>query len=198
MRDHDLATHFLERHPTSGGERVSRRRQQDDLVEPERHGLDSAIRRLKRQDAEVERSVEQCVRHLPRRDATDLHGDARVSRREAVDVRQQGMDGRFVGADDDPPAPDLLELPDRQLGLAGQSEQALGVVLKQPAGLGQRAVARGAVEQPLAELILDAPDRLADGRLGPVEPAGRRREAVIGRNREKCRQILQLHKIVLI
>ena len=88
------------------------------------------------------------------------------------------VNGRFVGPHDHPAPPDLLELPDRQLGLACKPEQALGVALEQASGLGQGAVPRGAVEQPLAQLILDPPDRLADGRLGPMEPAGGCREAV--------------------
>ena len=77
------------------------------------------------------------------------------------------------------------------LRLAGQPQQPLRVVLEQAPGFGQRAVARGPVEQPLAQLILDPPDRLADRRLRPVEPAGRRGKAAIGSNREKRRQIRQ-------
>jgi hypothetical protein len=78
---------------------------------------------------------------------------------------------RFVRRHDDPAPPHLLQLLDGGLGLAGQAEEALGVVLEQPAGLGQGAVAGGAVEQPLAELVLDAADGLADRRLGARGPA---------------------------
>ena len=78
--------------------------------------------------------------------------------------------------------------------LAGQPQQPLRVVLEQAAGLGQRAVAGRPVEQPLPQLILDAPDRLADGRLGPVEPAGRGGETPVGGNGEKRGQIRKLHK----
>ena len=67
----------------------------------------------------------------------------------------------------------------------GQPEQPLGVVLEQPAGLGQGAVAGRPVEQALAQLVLDAADRLADGRLGPVEPAGGGGEAPVGGDGEK-------------
>ncbi len=97
-----------------------------------------------------------------------------MQRREPLDERQQRVHGGLVGADDDAAAPDLLQLPDRRLGLAGEPEQPLRVVLQQPPGLGQRAVSRGPVEQLLAQLVLEPPDRLADGRLGPVEPGGRR------------------------
>ena len=117
-----------------------------------------------------------------------------MQRREPLDVRQQAVHGRFVGAHDDPAAADLLELLDGGLRLAGQPEEALGVVLEQPAGLGQRAVAGRPVEQPLAQLVLDAPDRLADGRLGPVQPPGGGGKAPVGGNGEKRGQIRELHK----
>ena len=79
-------------------------------------------------------------------------------------------------------------------GLAGQPEQALGVVLQQPAGLGERAVARRAVEQSLPQLILDAAHRLADGRLRPVEtPRGGGKTAVSGHRQERG-EVRQLHK----
>ena len=79
-------------------------------------------------------------------------------------------------------------------GLAGQPEQALGVVLEQAAGLGQGAVPRRAVEQALPQLILDAADRLADGRLGPVEAPGGGGKTAIRGDGEKCGEIRQLHK----
>ena len=109
-----------------------------------------------------------------RRTSTATFG---CERREALDVRQQAVDRRLVGAHDDAAAAHLLQLLDGGLRLAGEPEQALGVVLEQAPGLGQRAVAGGPVEQPLAQLVLDPADRLADGRLGPVQPAGGRRKS---------------------
>ena len=114
---------------------------------------------------------------------------------EALDVRQQAVDGRLVGADDDPAARGPAAAPGWPSAASPASpSRRCGVVLEQAAGLGQGAVPRGAVEQPLAQLILDAPDRLADGRLGPVEPPGGRGEAPVRRNRQESGQIRQLHK----
>jgi hypothetical protein len=42
---------------------------------------------------------------------------------------------------------------DRGLGFLGQAQQPLGVVAQQAAGLGQRGVLGGAVEQPLADAL---------------------------------------------
>jgi hypothetical protein len=68
------------------------------------------------------------------------------------------------------------------------------VVLKQTARFSERAVARRAVEQALADLVLDAANRLADSGLSAVQPAGGRREASIRRHRDESGQVWQLHK----
>ena len=51
---------------------------------------------------------------------------------EPVEKRKEGMDGRLVGADDDTPAADLLELADRDLGICGEAQQPRRVLLQQP------------------------------------------------------------------
>ena len=145
------------------------------------------VGRLKRQHAEVEAAVEQLGRHLARRHAPHFDARLRMLARETIDDRQQAVDRRLVRPDDDPAAADLLELPDGRLGLAASRSSRVRVVLEQPAGLGQRAVARGAVEQPLAQLVLQPADGLADRRLGPVQLLGGRREASIRRPRRGMR-----------
>ena len=67
--------------------------------------------------------------------------------------------------------------------------------LQQPSRFGQGAVADRAIEQPVAELFLEAPNRLADRRLGAVELLCGHREAALGGNGDKCAQILQLHEM---
>ena len=101
---------------------------------------------------------------------------------EPVDERQHGVHRRFVGADQDAPAPQVAQVLDRAFGLFRQAQQALGVVPEQPAGLGQRGVLGGAVEQALADALLQPPDRLADCGLGPVELRRGPGEAPLGRN----------------
>ena len=164
---------------------VLRRRQQHDVVAAERQRLDAAIGRLERQHAEVEAAIEDRVGDLPRRHAAHVDDDVGMVERELLDVRQQAVDGGLVGADDDAAAADLLQLAHRRLRLVGQPEQPLRVVLEQPSGLGQRAVARRAVEEPLPQLVLDAADRLADGRLGPVQAPRRGGKTAVRRHGEK-------------
>ena len=194
MRDDHLLPDFLDRHAPARRERMLRRGQQDDVVAAEGEGLDAAIRRLEGQDAEVDAAVEHGAGDLARWHAADFHRDLGVQRRELLDVRQQRVHGGFVGPDDDPSAPHLLQLLHRGLGLAGEAEQALRVILEQAPRLGQRAVPGRPVEQALAQLVLDPSDRLADGGLGPVEPPGGGRKAPIRGNGQKRREIRQLHK----
>jgi hypothetical protein len=194
VRDHDLASDFLQRHAVAPRQRMFRRRQQHHVVAAERERLHAAIRRLEREHAEVEAAIEDGVGDLPGRHAPDVDDDVGMSHRESLDVRQQAVHGRFVGADDDAAAAHLLQLADGRLRLAGEPEEPLRIVLQEASGLGQRAVARRAVEQPLAQLILDPPDRLADGGLRPVQAPRRGRKAAIRGHREESRQVRQLHK----
>ena len=63
--------------------------------------------------------------------------------------------------------------------------------------LGQRPVARRPIEELVAELVLEAPDRLADGRLRAVQLLRRLRKAAIGGDRNECVQVLQLHSSII-
>jgi hypothetical protein len=67
-----------------------------------------------------------------------------------------------------------------------QARRALGQSLS---GIGEREAARGAVEQPCAEPLLEPADRLGDGRLRQRQFACRRREGAelhdLGEDRER-------------
>ena len=93
--------------------------------------------------------------------------------------RQQAVHRRLVGADDHPAAPDLLQLPDGRFGVGGQAEEPLRVVLQQPAGLGQRAVADERSNSRSPSSSSSRRMRLADGGLGPVQLLRRGRETAL-------------------
>ena len=112
--------------------------------------------------------------------------------------RQQRVHRRFVGADQHAAAPQVAQLAHRRLGFFGQPHQPLAVVLQHPAGVGQRAALRRAVEQLLAEVVFEAPHRLADGRLGAVDLGRGARKAALFRNREEDPQGCQVHKLLII
>ena len=124
----------------------------------------AALGRLEGDDAEVEAAAGDLGADVARVDAAHVDVDGREALVEPRDERQQAVDGAFVGADEHAAALEVAQLADGRLGLVGQAHQALGVVLQHAARLGQPAVLRRAVEEALAQLVLEAPERLADGR----------------------------------
>ena len=193
VRDHRLTSDLFERHAAPPRERMLRAGEQDDVVAAEREGLDAFFGRLKRDDAEVDRALEHRRRHLTRRDASHVHDRVRMRGGEPLEQRQQRVDRRLVGADDQSAAAQLLQLPHRGLRLAREADEPLRVVLQQLARLGQRAVARRPIEEPLAELVLEPANGLADGRLRAVKLARRGREAALGGDDQERGQVRQLH-----
>ena len=103
-----------------------------------------------------------------------------MPRAEPRDERQQRVHGRLVGADQHAPPPQVPQLAHRLLGLLRQPHQPLRILAEHAARLGQRALLGRAVEQPLAQLVLEAPDGLADRRLGAVQLGRGSREASLG------------------
>ena len=86
------------------------------------------------------------------------------------------MYGRLVRADDDAPAPELLQLPDGGPGVSREREESHGVLAQQTPGLRERPVARCAIEQYVALHCAAQPGRelslcrrrMEDQRLGKV------------------------------
>ena len=75
---------------------------------------------------------------LPCGHAAHVDLDLRVARAEAPDERQQRVDRGLVGADEDPPAPQVAQLADGLLGLLGQPHQPLRVLPQHAARLRER------------------------------------------------------------
>ena len=104
---------------------------------------------------------------------------------EALNQRQDDVDGRFVDPDQNASSTQVTQLLDGGLRLFRQSEQPVGVIAKETPGVGQRGILGGAVEQPFADALLEPSDGLADRRLGAVELHGRAREAPFGGDLQK-------------
>src|SRR5437773_6511131 len=120
---------------------------------------------MERERAEVQAPLLYFDRDLPRRHTAYIERDVRVALAESDNQRQQRVNRRLVGADEHAAAPQVAELADGRFGFFGQAHEPLPVVLQHLAGFGQGAGFRRSVEQLLPELDLEAPDRLADGRL---------------------------------
>ena len=113
---------------------------------------------------------------------------------EARHQRQQRVHGGLVGADQHAAAPQVAQLAHGRFGLLRQPDEPLPVVLQHPPRVGQRAALRRSVEQLLAEVDLEPPDRLADGGLGAVHLGRGAREAALLGDGEKDPQRGQVHK----
>ena len=98
---------------------------------------------------------------------------------------QHRVHRRFVGPDQDTTAPQVAQVADRAFRFFGEAEQALGVIAQQAPGVGERRVLGRAVEQPLADILLETLDGLADRRLRPVQFHGCPGEAAFGGDLEK-------------
>ena len=167
------------------GQRMRRVHEHHQLVLSEHDRAEPRLGGLERQHAEVEAALRDLGADLPRRNAAHVDVHQRVRLPEPLDERQHGVHRRLVGADQHAAAAQVAQVLDGAFGLLGQAQQALGVVAQQPAGVGQRGVLGGPVEQPLADALLEPADRLADRRLGPVQLHGGPREAAFGGDLEK-------------
>ena len=76
-----------------------------------------------------------------------------------------------------------------------EAHEPLPVVLQDAPGVGQRAALRRPIEELLAELVLEALDRLADRRLRPVHLRRRARKAALLGHGQKDPQGGQVHKL---
>ena len=74
-----------------------------------------------------------------------------------------------------------------------QSQQAQGVIAQQLAGRGQRAIARGAIEEGLADRILEPANYLADRRLGAVHALRGARKAALFGDCEEAFELVEFH-----
>ena len=179
---------LLHRHLPALGERMRRAAPAAPARRCRRRPRAARLGRVERQRAEVEAALLHLDGDLARRHAADVDRDLRVAA-----ARNRAISGSSVctaaslAPIEHAPAPQVAQLAHGRLGLLGEPHEPLAVVLQHPAGLGQRAVLRRAVEQPLAELVLEPAHRLADGRLRAVHLGrGAREAALLRRRRERC------------
>ncbi len=89
----------------------------------------------------------------------------------------------------------LFKLVERAGGLAAEGQQAQSIIAQQDAGGGERAVARGAVEERFADRFLELADDLADGGLGAVQALRGAGEAALFGHGEEGFELGEFHTI---
>ena len=165
MGDDRLPTQFCHRDCPALGEWVRRVHQHDQLVLAERGALQTAFAWGKRQDPEVQCSIQYFLGDLPGGLPADLDLGLRVPLTKPCDDRQENIDGRFIGSDQYMSASQVLKLSHGALRLPRQPLEPFGVVQEDLPGFGQSSALRGAIEEPLVQAVFESPDRLAHGRL---------------------------------
>ena len=115
-----------------------------------------------------------------------------------ADQRQQRVHRALVGANQHPATAQVAQLANSRLRLFTEAHQPLRIIAQDATGLRERALLGRAVEQPLAEFVLEPPDGLTDRRLRPVQLGRRAREAPLRGDGQKHLQFGQIHRGSLV
>ena len=167
--------------------------QHDELVDAEPQRPEAPFSGGVGHQAEVQAAVEDFARNVARVHAAHLDLGLGMVFAEPHHDGQQHVDGGLVDPDDHPAAPQLLQLAHGADRFIPEPRHPLGVVEQDRAGLGQPPGLRRTVEQPLAQLVLEPPDGLADRGLGAVQPGRGPREAPLGRDHLEHLEVVQFH-----
>ncbi len=101
----------------------------------------------------------------------------RAEAAELVEHRQQIKTGVLIRRQMQPSALQRAQLLERRRRLAAQLQQALGVLAQQHPGGCQRALARGALKERVADFLFETANRVAHGRLRAAQPDRSTRKA---------------------
>ena len=179
------------------GQPVPGRDEHHELVAAERDELQIRLLRIERQHAKIEAAVDERGRDLPRGHALHVHEHPRVVVVQPADDRHEHVHAGFVRPDAHAPALQVPQVANGAHGLVDEREHLPGVLREDDPGFGELPVLDGAVEQPLAQVLLEPPDGLAHGRLRAIRDGGGFREAPAVGDREKHLQLVQFHRLTL-
>ena len=199
VRDDRLRGHVLHRHLPAPGERVGRRHEQHELVAADRHLEQPFFGRTERQRAEIEAALLHLDGNLPRR----ARGARRWRCRDSA-----GETARSAAAACARPPRWRRSARGRAAGRGARAPPTRSPRPAAPAAARSSAAPcpasvsvprlRRPVEELLAEVGFETPDRLADRRLGPVDLGGGARKAALLGDGEKDLQGGEIHKIIAL
>ena len=152
-----------------------------------------AIVRVVADDPELEIALQDLRRDLARLAAADLHLDARIAPPVAADERQQVERRRFVGADEQPAGGLVAQLGQGLAQLGAQVVETAGVIEHDLTGVGQAQLPAAAIDERLAQRVLQALHGQRDGGLGARQLDRRPREALLGGDGAKNGEGGQIH-----
>ena len=172
---------------------MARRHEEDEFVRSEKDGIEAALGWLEGDDPEIDRAKQDFLRQLPGGEPPHFHENARVIALERLDQRENRVHGALVRTDDHATLLDVPKFGNGARGLFCQTQEPVGVLEKQVACVGERAVAGGAVDEPLTGRLLEPSYGLTDCRLGSPQLLRGFREAPLAGNGDKYPKILEGH-----
>jgi hypothetical protein len=184
LRDVDLAL---------SGEGVLGRHDERKFVFEDFGGLELRVARHEGDRAEVQAIVEDFVRDIAREHAMHADEHAGVLLAKGAESRKQGMNRAFVDAEGEFAAGEAAKLIKPFFDFVAEIDEALGVIAKEVARVGEAHRARAADEERLSETLLEFADGEADGRLCAVKAFGGAREAALAGDGQENLQFTEVH-----
>jgi hypothetical protein len=155
--------------------------------------LELRVARDKRNSAEVEAIVQDFVGNVAGKHAVNADLDAGMQFAELGERREKGVDGTFVDPERKFATLEALEFAEAFLDFVAEVDEALGVVAKKRAGVGQADGAGTADEERLAEGVFELANGQADGRLGAIKTLRGAGEAAFPGNGQKDLEFTEIH-----
>ena len=140
----------------SPGQRMRGRHHENQFVQISDDGMQLRLLRIIGEDAEFGVVAQHVAGNVAAQRALHRDADHGMQPAKFGQHRQQVERGEFVGGDAQLAALQLAQFSERAGGIVAQVEQPLGILLQDASGVGQQAVARGAVEERLAHILLPA------------------------------------------
>ena len=150
-------------------EDMFRRNHQGEFILQDFGGLELRVARDEGDGAEIEAIVEDFVWNVAGKHAVNPDLDAGMQLAEFGERGKKGVDGAFVNPERKFAALEAFEFGKAFFDFVAKVDEALGVVAKKRACVGQADGARTTDEKRLAEGVLEFADGQADGRLGAIK-----------------------------
>ncbi len=193
MGNEGFAAEALDGDLRHSGERVLRSDDADQLIAEDDRGFHLGVVGAEADHAHFDGVGEDIIGNAAGERALDGDLDARVLAAEGVQQRQQVEAGVLVGGQVELAGVQRAQVDQGGARVRPQVEHLLRVVAENLAGVGEDAVAGGALEQRLTEFSLQLGDDLADRRLGAVQARGGAGEAALFGDGEEGFELEEVH-----
>ena len=193
MPDEGFHAEIRDRYRAPARQAVLRRDHAGQVVGVDDAGDQAGIVGIVTDDPQLQIALDDLGGDLARLAAPNLDLHARIAPPVAADERKQIERGRFVGADEQATRGIVAQLGQGHVELGGEILEAPGVIQHHLPRIGQTRLAATAIDEDLADLLLQAFHRQGDGRLGARQLDRRTREALLGGDRAKNREGEKVH-----